>query len=231
MTTVDPPPPNPFEDLKARNAAWTASGNRRHLFADAYTAMTQAMVTGLDNDTFLDRAWVGRLVDVFLGYYLRAVDGADSGGVCPSVWADAFSACDRPEEHPLGLVMLGINAHINHDLVFALRDVLEDWPELDDELRLRRFTDYTTVNQVIAVNIDRVQDLVLDPVLPGFEVADRLLGRTDEWAFGQMVTRWRQEVWEDTVRLLGAHSDEEQQRISEEVLHRAQLAARMISLL
>lgn len=218
-------------DLETLAAAWAQAGDRRSLFAHAYAAMTSAMRSGIGSGEFRDRDWVNRLIEVFMGYYLRAADDARAGRLCPTIWAEAFAACDREDENPLTLVMLGINAHINHDLVFALRDVLDDWPALDEMARAGRYADYTEVNHVIARSIDGVQDLVLDPALPAFELIDASLGRADEWAFTRLVSRWRQEVWEDSVRLLGAATDEELQQISTAVDERARRTARLIGLL
>lgn len=64
-------------------------------------------------------------MDRFAHYYFIVLD-AETDPSCPPVWRDAFVACRPGGSEPLRLVLLGMNAHINHDLPLALADVLTD---------------------------------------------------------------------------------------------------------
>ena len=185
------------------SAGWTAAKDRRAIFADAYGRMTAAMVDATTTTQFVDPEWVRRLLDRFADYYFVAVDAHDHGSdQCPAAWSRAFDACALDDQHPLQVLFLGINAHINYDLVFALADVMEDWPELGGAHRSNRRADHDAVNVVIARTIDEVQEEVVSLWSPGMASLDVLAGRVDEWVFSRLIADWRATVWDDAIRLL-----------------------------
>lgn len=147
---------------------------------------------------------MGRLLDRFAEYYFDAVYCYEAGSdACPPVWRHALDACGR-DLHPLQHLFLGINAHTNYDLAFALADVLEDWSDLDETRRLRRRTDHLAVNEVIRQTVDVVQERIVQPMAPGMGVVDTLLGPIDEWLVSRLIAGWRMAVWTDAVSLLEA---------------------------
>lgn len=184
---------------------WGDAGDRRAVFAECYLVMTRKVEESIREGRFHDGVWVGRLLDRFASYYFDAVDsygGLETGRVCPQVWREALDACSDPLCHPLQALMLGINAHINHDLALALVDVLDDWPTLDEETRARRRADHELVNTIIDDTTDQVQREVVGKWSPAAEGIDLLLGPLDEWAFGQLAESWRARVWADAMELV-----------------------------
>jgi hypothetical protein len=184
---------------------WGDAGDRRAVFAECYLVMTRSVEENIRAGSFHDGVWVGRLLDRFATYYFDAVDsygGALGVRVCPAVWREALDACSDPLCHPLQALMLGINAHINHDLALALVDVLDDWPTLDEEARQRRRDDHELVNTIIDDTTDEVQKDVVGRWSPAAEGLDLLMGPLDEWAFGQLAESWRSRVWADAMDLV-----------------------------
>lgn len=184
---------------------WGDAGDRRAVFAECYLVMTRRVEEAILAERFQDGVWVGRLLDRFAAYYFDAVDshgGLSTVRVCPAVWREALDACADPVCHPLQALMLGINAHINHDLALALVDVLDDWPTLDEEARQRRREDHELVNAVIDDTTDEVQRDVVGKWSPAAVGIDLLLGRLDEWAFGELAESWRSRVWADAMDLV-----------------------------
>jgi hypothetical protein len=181
---------------------------------------------------FADNAWVERLLDRFADYYFVAVDAhggaAQPALTCPLVWREAFDACTRTDVNELQAILLGINAHINHDLALALADVLEDWATLDDAARAVRLGDHLHVNAVIGRTVDEVQGEVLARAEPMVGVLDVLLGRMDEWLFARLAAHYRENVWEDTQRLLGARSPDERLAVVAELDRQAQRLGHLI---
>lgn len=206
---------------------WKRHGDRRSLFADAYGRMTEAMLEAIAEGEFRDAEWVSRLLDRFAEYYFDAVEMWDGGGSdCPVVWCDAFAACGHDDLHPLQVLFLGINAHINHDLVYALADVLDDWDRLDAMSRLEREVDHRNVNLVIARTVDVVQDEVIDPCAPILGVLDEMFAGLDEWLFSRLIAGWRSDVWDQTQRLLVAP---DRSAVEAEVIERTSRIARMVA--
>jgi hypothetical protein len=228
--------------MEALAATWYATGDRRALFADTYARMTRAMQSAVEASDFADNVWVQRLVDRFADYYFIAVDAhavdahaidarggaAEPIAPCPAVWREAFEACTRDDVNELQTILLGINAHINHDLALALADVLEDWDTLDDAARAARLADHGHVNAIIEATVDEVQGEVLARVEPMIGVLDALLGRMDEWLFSRLAAHYRENVWEDTQRLLASRTPDERLALVAELDRQAQRLGRLI---
>lgn len=183
--------------------------DRRSLFADAYRSMSASMLTAIDTDEFRDSEWVNKLLTTFADYYFHAVDAFEGrDDECPQVWKVAFGAAVDDGIHPLRVLFLGINAHINYDLALSVVDVMDDWNELDADHRNIRRSDYDMVDTVISRTVDAVQDNVVAPTSPTMALLDRFLGPIDEWLFGMLITNWRRDTWADAISLLTSTSDQ-----------------------
>ncbi|MGA7269825.1 MAG: DUF5995 family protein [Acidimicrobiia bacterium] len=219
-----------IDRMRALSEGWLGLGDRRAIFAQAYETMTANMLNAIESGEFLDGAWVGTLLDRFADYYFLAVEAYDNDdGSCPVVWHDAMTACSADHLHPLQLLFLGINAHINYDLAFAISDVLPDWADLDPERREQRRRDHEGVNRVISHTIDAVQSTVVEPVSPLLGLLDRALGPIDERLFAHLIARWRDDVWTYAVHLLES-SPSERSEVSRAIERRALHHADVISI-
>lgn len=207
---------------------WDRVGDRRAVFAAAYGRMTEAMLAAISRDEFEDPVWVDRLLERFADYYFDAVDAWDQKAECPLVWCDAFAACKHEDLHTLQVLFLGINAHINHDLVYALTDVLDDWDRLDATRRLEREVDHRNVNLVIARTVDIVQDEVIDPLSPALGLLDDVLAGLDEWVFSRLIADWRGDVWDQAQRLLAAPADQ-RSAVDTDITERTSRIARLVT--
>lgn len=185
---------------------WVRCADRRAIFLDCYLRMTRNMLAALNAGEFDDTMWVDRLLDRFAGYYFDALFLYEQNRpLAPAVWRIAHDAANRPHTMALQNLMLGVNAHINYDLVLVTVDMLrEEWTHLDAGARRRRYDDYTHVNQIIARTIDIVQDEIIERASPPLAVVDVVFGRFDEWATERLITAWREEVWRHAVALLEA---------------------------
>lgn len=148
--------------MAAQLAAWEASEDGRAVFLDCYARMTEAVVRRVDERGFDDPVWVARLMDRFADYYFDSIDGGPDGRPVPEPWVLAHAAAVGHDAHPIQLLLAGVNAHINYDLVATLVDLLDDeWHGGDEVAVARRRHDYDTINDVIAATADLVQDEVL----------------------------------------------------------------------
>jgi hypothetical protein len=115
-------------------------------------------------------------------------------------------------------LLLGVNAHINYDLVLALVDMLEpEWAELSEDRLQGRYDDHCHINRVIGRTIDTVQDNVIERQAPAMDLIDKLLGPLDEWTISRLISHWRDEVWEQALRLLSTSALEERERLRQEI--------------
>jgi Family of unknown function (DUF5995) len=198
---------------------WEESSDQRSIFLKCYSMMTHNMHQALRQGEFSDPHWVDHLIDHFAGYYFVALEAFDLDPVeAPVVWRMAHLAARDPDVVALQKLLLGVNAHINYDLVLALVDLLKpEWRELSDLQQQGRYADYCQVNEVIGRTIDSVQDQVLEPVMPVMALIDRLFGPLDEKMISSLLKHWREHVWQYTVELLVATEAEDQARLRHEM--------------
>jgi hypothetical protein len=205
---------------------WEDTADRRAVFLTCYMMMTQNMQTAVVQGEFADCTWVDRLLRHFADYYFVALDAYQlDRSSAPKVWQLAHDAALEGHEAALQQLLLGVNAHINYDLVLALADMLDpEWEGLSDNDRRTRYADYCHVNDIIGRTIDAVQDQVLEPAMPSMKLVDWLFGEMDEKLISRIITDWRESVWEYAARLLDTHDPEMRaalvQRVEEDALHR-----------
>ena len=69
---------------------------------------------------WLRPAWIARLDVIFANLYFTAIRNLTSPDSIPRSWAALFEARHRPGIDRIQFALAGMNAHINHDLPFAL---------------------------------------------------------------------------------------------------------------
>jgi hypothetical protein len=205
METVD----SPFETvrdvssrLKDVESTFRATGDRRSVFLTVYTAMTEAVNDGLDAGFFEDPEWVARLLVTFANHYRRALIGYErnSRRQVPLPWEVGFDATLGGTTVVLQDALLGINAHINYDLAYALERVRID-PN-----RKRKLNDYNRINDILARLVDDVQaalSSVYDSQL--VEDLDQLFGRLDESLADLGLAGGREFAWSNAEFLADTH--------------------------
>jgi hypothetical protein len=173
------------------------------------------MLKAIQAGEFHDNAWVVELLEHFADYYFNALQAYEQQpGSEPQVWQVAFEAVRDPRANVMQHLMLGINAHINYDLVFALEDVLQaEWAALSHSQRLERYEDHCRVNEVIASTVDAVQDSVVERYAPKMDLIDEGMGRVDEWLVSKMISLYRDRVWKKAVERLQAADEVERESI------------------
>ncbi len=211
-----------LDRMQAQLQQWEQASDRRAVFLTCYSMMTQNMLSALDDGIFIDPSWVLRLLDHFADYYFHALETYETGEtVPPEIWKFTFDVANHHSTHALQNLLLGVNAHINYDLVMALADELEpEWSQLTPDQRRLRYQDHCHVNEIIARTIDAVQDEVLEKQSLVMEVVDISMGRLDEWLVTKLIAHWRDQVWEKAVRRVEVASEEgrESQRRQDEAI-------------
>jgi len=221
-----------LDRMQDRIDGWERSGDPRAVFLSCYALMTQNMLDAVDAGEFADAAWVSRLLHHFAGYYFDALDAYEAGEEDPpAVWRCAHDAARRSNTSAISLLLLGVNAHINYDLVLAVADLLEpEWSALSDAERHARYEDYCRVNDTIGRTIDSVQDTVLEKREPLMALVDTLFGPMDEWLVSRGITAWREEVWGHAVRRVETTGDAQREALRREVEAAAMRWARLLDL-
>lgn len=190
--------------MQSQVEAWEATGDDRAIFLTCYAMMTENMLRTIGDHGFTDGVWVQLLTHRFADYYFDALACYENQGK-PPVWTFTFETACADQTHVLQNLLLGVNAHICYDLIFAVADSIPDpWADLPADLRSQRYTDYCHVNHVIGQTLDAVQDQVVEKYDRRMEVVDASFGRLDEWMIHTLITRWREQVWEQALAYMQA---------------------------
>lgn len=210
MTTPDRPI---IRQMSAHVQPWEVAHDRRSIFLGCYAMMTGNMLDAVDTGRFADDAWVARLLQRFAEYYFEALELYEARNPeTPHVWQLAHDTAQRETVMTVQHLLIGVNAHINYDLVFAVAELLSsEWDSLTAAQRAQRRADYDLVNAIIGETIDRVQDQILEARSPWLDLIDKLLGPVDEWLISEVITRWRDEVWRQAVRYVETPAPDERE--------------------
>jgi len=198
---------------------WEEVSDQRAIFLTCYCMMTRNMLLAIDGHEFINPSWVDKLLHRFADYYFNALNAYEQDPVsAPAVWQQAHNMAPDPHALALNKLLLGVNAHINYDLVFALVDLLRpEWASLTDNQRAERYADHCHVNDIIGRTIDSVQDQVLEPAMPLMEMIDNLFGPFDEMLISRLIGSWRETVWQNATHLLETQDPIEQDHLTHEV--------------
>ena len=219
--------------MQDRIDRWDRSGDPRAVFLSCYALMTQNMLDAVDAGEFADAAWVFASASSLRRLLLRCprhVRGRTKSTRRQSGAALTTRRGD-PTHRLFSLLLLGVNAHINYDLVLAVADLLEpEWPSLSDEGRRARYEDYCRVNDTIGRTIDSVQDSIIEKREPIMALVDTLLGPVDEWLVSRGITEWREEVWGHAVRRVETTGEAQREVLRQEIEASAMRWARLFDL-
>ncbi len=224
---------NKFEVLDRMDlliGVWKPSNDARQIFLSCYRLMTGNMLNALDKGAFHDPEWISTLLHNFADYYFDALACYDCGKPVSKVWQEVHQYTAEKELRHVQYLLMGVNAHINYDLVLTLYDMLhEDWHQLSDQHQRLRYEDHCKVNEIIAASIDTVQDELLSPSDPIMGWIDKAFGKMDEYLLSKLITSWRKEVWDQACSMI-VLSEENQREvlrlaIEKNVLNRNKLLA------
>jgi hypothetical protein len=184
-------------------------------FALTYLRVTQTYKWSVGQPGYyLDPKWMNHAVAVFAKYYLRAYDtwtSDRSSAAVPEAWRIAFSAAEKGQVAGSGNLMLGINAHINRDLAFAMAAAGLVGPD-----GTSKKANFDKVNQVL--------DSVTVPLLaelsarfdPSMESSDSLYG-LDSAATGNLMFGWREQAWRNAEALVRAPTEDARAVVAQQI--------------
>lgn len=172
--------------------------DRRSVFLTVYTEMTANVRTGIESGAFDDADWVREYLVAFADRYRTALRDFERGSFAsvPLPWRIGFNASLSEYTLLVQDALLGISAHINYDLPYALRDVSID----PDRPAKRR--DHDRINEVLRQLVDVVQRALAEVYdAAGYTHVDTALGPFDEEFTLVGLTEARRLAWQNAVRL------------------------------
>jgi hypothetical protein len=216
-----------IREMTARWRPLDQSCDHRAVFALTYLRTTEEFLRTIQGDPafFADLAWVNHLDAVFAELYFRAYDEWEQGGAVPEAWRIAFETAASDDEQGIGDLLLGMNAHINRDLPYALAHV-----GLIDEDGAARKADHDRVNQFLDRVIDPLQIELARLYDPIFAFTDGEPSPLDEVGSLAAVRGFRENAWRNAERLVRAETPAKRTLVSQSIEAEATLAARSIQL-
>lgn len=144
----------------------------------------------------------------FAKMYLSAQSNYDAKQMdrVPEPWRIAFEAAEKENVTGTGNLLIGVNAHVNHDLPFAVETALRNFPAYPGNLPLSdgRKTDHDKVNDVLlAVNVPAQNELAarFDSTITASDVPGTTIDNT---AVASILIAWREDAWQKGTQLYNA---------------------------
>jgi hypothetical protein len=190
--------PAPFRTTADVHAGLTAleqhflrTRDRRGVFLTAYRTITEAVDARISANGFRDAAWVRQYLVAFGTLYRDALvaDTAGDRTRVPKAWRIAFDAARAGQGWVIQHLILGVNAHINHDLALALL-----MAGIDGD-RAMRYADHTAVNAVLERATPTLKAQVSALWAPLLTRLDAAAGTLDDDVTAFSIPKARDHAW------------------------------------
>jgi hypothetical protein len=192
-----------IREMRRRFDRLASSCDHDSIFALAYLRTTEEYRRTIEDPTFFeDTAFVNHEDVVFARLYFDAFDAWRAGrhDAVPPAWAIAFDAAADHATPASGNLSLGINAHVQRDLPFALAGIGLVKPDGSS-----RKPDHDRVNQFLNRVTDDLYAEIARRFDPTIDDGD-LPGTADNAALFQIIPTWREIAWRNAERLVSADS-------------------------
>lgn len=170
-------------------------------FNRMYTHVTRLVRDAVDADQFLSGDFLERLDVHFANLFFDAHAADAVGAPVAPAWAPLFEARRKPDTHPIQFALAGMNAHICHDLPFAVVATCQEFGIVPED-HSPEHQDFTRTNDVLASATDEIKAWFCSGLVARL---DEMGGRVDDGfaMFGIHVARaaaWEgsQMIWQLT---------------------------------
>jgi len=186
-----------YQGLACLEEHFVAAGDRRAIFASVYTLTTLRMAESIDSGSYLNTAWMKSYQTEFANHYRSALRAFVLGNrsQVPNAWLKAFDSAAAGQTLIIQDVLLGMNAHINFDLPFAI-EAVKISPSTNS-----RYADHNRVNDVLAAVGDEIIAALGSLYGSNYAALDSALGPLDELLLATGMSEARQNAWSNAVLL------------------------------
>ncbi|MDX6606878.1 MAG: hypothetical protein QOD14_1418 [Solirubrobacterales bacterium] len=197
-------PAGVIKEMTDRWQPLDASCDHRAVFALTYLRTTQEFARTITAapGTFSDLPWITHEDAVFAQLYFNSYDNYQAGRSVPLAWKIAFDAARNPNIEGMGDLLLGMNAHINRDLPYALAHV-----GLVKSDGSSRKLDHDKVNQFLDRVIDPLQVELAQRYDPIFTILDAEPSPADEVGALQGIRLLRENAWRNAEDLVSTRNN------------------------
>jgi hypothetical protein len=200
--------------------------DHRAVFATTYMMLTQVIKRTMREDPrfFRDRNWIIYQVALFSRIYFRTLRDYERGRPVPPAWRIALDVATKTDHQGAGDLLLGINAHVQNDMPFMLAGVT-----LRDPRGRSRKDDHDIQNRVLDDALDEVVRELARRYDPLISLQTTSITPASD-VFGiELIKTWREGVWRNAERLVGARGDAERAQVAASIQQQAAATAEMIA--
>jgi hypothetical protein len=191
-----------YEGLRCVEEHLVNAADRRAIFASVYTLTTLRMAESIDANEYTNTDWMKSYQTEFANHYRKAINAyaTQQRSKVPNAWLKAFDAASSGQTLIIQDVLLGMNAHINYDLAFAIEKVGIS-PNTTS-----RYLDHTRVNAVLGEVGDEIVAALGSLYGANYAAVDAAFGAADELFLAAGMATARQNAWNNAVLLKGSQS-------------------------
>jgi hypothetical protein len=192
------------------------AANRVASFNSLYFTITDRVRQAIKGNDVTDRDFLELLDVEFAKRYFEALRlWGEEDLRTPDAWEILFRRAQDRKVSKLAAAMLGVNAHINHDLALALTSTWEQVGAPRDDVI---HPDYLLVNKIFYQEIPRLRRRYSTRWQLRI---DGLVGDLDDWSEQVLVAATRAHAWDQARRLWELRDDEEDLARAQLVMDRA----------
>lgn len=196
----------------------------RGVFTTAYLHITQSIGAAIEEDSFENTLWSQNYLICFANLYRKAILNYEKGNaeLVPKSWRCAFDLAKNKDGFVIQHLLLGINAHINHDLTLALHQVKIDPNRVD------KYKDHTDINIILEKATDGLKQSVAEKYAPILKRIDRGFGTLDDEITNFSIPKAREHAWSMAIALTSAQTQFEKQILQKSLDEQAGVLSRLI---
>jgi hypothetical protein len=189
-------------EMQRRYEPLAASCSDQAMFALTYLRVTQTYLWSAQQPGYYpDPGWTNHSVAVFAKYYLRAWDAWNANPAStavPASWRTAFDSARSGSVLGTGNFLLGLNAHINHDLAYAM--AAAGLTQADGRSAKPNFDRVDLLLNSVTIPLVAELSARLDPSMDDSALPLNL----DSIAIGNLMYSWRELAWRNAELLAAA---------------------------
>jgi hypothetical protein len=201
--------------LRAQWRAYDRICEHRAVIAYSYLQITRGLREDLGGprpELVRYRRWMTYLITTFSNRYFDAFRDFEAGRPVAEAWRITFETAAEGDANAGQDVLLFSNAHVQHDLPFALAEMGLRTPS-----GLSRKRDHDAVNAINARVFDPIEDYIAAHYDPSFTAIDAKPSPLEEIGTLELVKSWRETAWRNAERLLNADTDAERAQVASSI--------------
>jgi hypothetical protein len=214
-----------IERLRERRDRWGC--DHRAVFATTYLVLTRQIMRDIRSGwvarNFRFPRYLYREDALFANVYFRVIRAWRRGDPVPGAWRVAFEAAGDGDKAASQDMLLGINAHVQNDMPFVLAAL---------GLRVRGGSvkpDHDAGNGPLNRAYDDVVAAVRRRYDASLDLTNPDLIPLDDVAGLELVREWREQVWRNAERLVGAETRAERRQVARDIESYAEGYANVIA--